>query len=455
MEITKENIDDLNAVINVSLKEADYGESVDKKLKEYRRDVKMDGFRKGNVPLGMVKKMYGQEVLLAEVNTLIQENLQKYIKDEKLKLIVDPLLNQDLLEPINFDNPGEIKFSYEIGLSPQFEINYSGKKSFEKSMIRLDKELLDKHISSFREKYGKLNHADKVTENGYFEVTFKELSAENIIVVGGITNTATFPLSAVKNEATLKLMLPLQEGNTLDINLMKTFERDLPTVASEFLKITAEVLENTNPIFRMTLDHKYELELAEVDQKLFDTVLGPGVAKDEKDFYDKYKEKIKCYYDGLTQRRLFRAILNEIINNTKITLPDTFLKKWLGKNSQQQLTAEQIEDNYSGYVKGLKERLIKEAIMDKNDIKLEDDEINAKVEKYIDDTFAQNYPGHIIPEDEIKKYKEHLVNDGNFLNDMIESVVEEKILSLLKSRIKITEKEVSLDEFVEAGKPKN
>jgi len=452
LEITTDIISDNNKVINISLKEEDYNSKVNKTLKEYGKKIKMDGFRTGKVPFSIVKKRYGREVLLEEINSLLQENLKKYIEKEKLRLLVDPLLKEDSLSSIDLDTPGDLTFSYEIATSPDFNIDYSIKRTFNWYRILVDDALIDQHIESFRVKHGKLVDSDVITEDGFVEAELQELTEENLILIGGISNKLTFPVNSLKDDNQKKRFESAKVEDTMHVNILELFDRNEEQIAKEILNTSKEQLDKSTKQFRLTIHKLLKLEKSPIDIELYDKVLGKGIARDHDSFKSTYKKRLESHYDQITQQKLYFEVLHELVHEIEMSLPDEYLKRWLTKNTQKELSEIDIEKYYQDYAHSLRERLIKEKLLKDQEIKIEDDDITDYMDHYINDNFGYLYEQGEIPKEEMAQYRQNLMRDQQYINNALETLIMRKQLEFFHSTYEMQRKEVSLDEYMALDK---
>ena len=248
VEIIKENTDNLNALIKMSIQKEDYEPKVNKTLKDHSRKAQMKGFRKGMVPFPMIKKMYGKQVLLDEMNNLIKEKLEAYLKEQEFNILGEPILQEDSFKDFDLEDPGHLTVTFEIGIAPHLDIKISSRK-FDHYKIKIDEKLLNKDLDKLRYKYGRLIPVDTIDENGFIQVDFEEIILEEK-KDKAIKTTTTIPLNIIKDKTVLKSVLGLKKDESIEIDVFKIFDRDKAVVIKDILNIPDEKAENINPHFK-------------------------------------------------------------------------------------------------------------------------------------------------------------------------------------------------------------
>ena len=440
MNVVLENTDKLNAVIKVSLEANDYVAKADEKIKEQGKKVALKGFRKGQVPFGMVKKMIGAQVVVEEINHQLAHALDDYIKNEKLDLLGEPIVDQDALANFDFNNPSDVTVSYEIGLSPEIKEDYKTKKKINKYTIALNDETFEKLIEDMRVKYGKVVDAEEVTEDGAVEFDFAEVDGET-------KATRLILVKDIKHNPTLKKVLKAKLEDVIEADIFKVFE-DKTFIAQHLLQISKEDLENINKKFTLTVKKIQGVEKQELDQQFFDMIVGAGKATTEEEFRTLYKEQLVKNYGNMADDKFVKDIVDDIVENAKVELPDTFLKKWMIQNKNNPITQEDLDKNYDTYVKGIKQQLILDNLLTSNDKKIEGTEIEAYLDKYLAEAFGLDMDEKIGEIDYVQQQKAQMMQNQEFLNFAVENLRKEKLKDIFTSKVKFTEKEIDAEEFM-------
>ncbi len=296
MNIKKDSIDELNAVLTIKIEQPDYEERVNNILKDYRRKAKFDGFRPGKVPQGLVNKMYRKPVLAEEINKVLSESLSKYLIDEKLNILGEPLPNEAKPVNINWDTDTEFEFTFDIGLAPDIEISISEKDKIPFYNIKVDDEELNKQVDRIATRYGTYAEAGEVTENELLKASLVELdSAGNRVDNGVNVEEGTISLEFVKDDKIRKKFKGLKAGDKLVIDVKKAFENETDLAA--LLKIDKEKLKTINPDFEVTLKSVSHFEKAAINQELFDKAYGKDTVKSEEEFRHKVEEELKSAFE--------------------------------------------------------------------------------------------------------------------------------------------------------------
>ena len=294
MNISKENIDSLNAVLKVELSEADYQERVTTVLANYRKTADMPGFRKGKVPLGVIKKRYGISVKVEEINKLVSDSLTKYIVDEKLDILGNPLPKESV--QIDWEKQDDFVFEYELGLSPSFELKISKKHKIDYYTIKADAVMIDRYAEDIAKRYGKMSSPDLVQEKDLVYGTFNELDAKQTKVEGGLTNQASISLDAVKLKKLKNEFIGSKKGAVIFLDPKKAFEND--TDAAAMLNIDKKAYAELKATFSFTIDNISRMQPAKLNTELFDKVYGAGVVKNEKEFRLKIAAEAELVFIG-------------------------------------------------------------------------------------------------------------------------------------------------------------
>src|SRR5690606_14831762 len=346
MNITKEQIDDLNAVVKVAISKEDYQEKVEQVLKDYKRQANIPGFRKGQVPMGLIKKQYGKAVLVDEVNKLLQDNLGKYLSEEKLDVLGNPLPKQQ----DNFDWDREpLDFEFELGLAPSFELQLKTKKAVTHYKIIADKKMIQEQVDRIQKQYGKITSKTEVGKKDEVSGTFSN-EAEDI------DQRSTIEIEEIKSKKALEALLGKKAGDQVTLSTKGLFKEDYQL--SSALGIGREKAEKLNIEVNFTIEEINEREPAALDQELFDKLFGKDVVKSEKELKDKIKEDSEKQFEQQSDQKLLNDITEKLIEGTKFELPGEFLKKWIQVSGEEPLTEDQAKEEFERSEKGLRYQLI-------------------------------------------------------------------------------------------------
>ena len=435
MNITRENIDELNAVVKVDIAKDDYAPKVEKILKDYRKNANVPGFRKGHVPMGMVKKQYGQAVLVDEVNKLLQENLNKYLTEEKLDVLGNPIPK----EQENFDwNKDNYTFEFEVGLAPEFEVSLDLEKPVTKYNIVADDTMIDKQIENIQKQYGKLVSKDEVEEGDIGAGTFKNEEE-------GIENETSIELEKIKGKRNLNKFVGAKVGDTIALKTKSLFEDDHDLI--QHLKIEHDKAHDLDIEVEFTISEINKRELADLDQELFDKLFGEGKVTTVTELKEKIKEDAEKQFVQQSDQQLMNDVTEALIEKTEFDLPKEFLQKWIRTVGEKPLTEEEAKEEYQNSEKGLRYQLIEGKIVKENDIQVDFEALKAFAKDKIKEQMAQF--GQMDPSDkELDDIAARILSNQDEVKRLSEQLVNEKLLNFYKDNMKFDEKEVTYDEFV-------
>ena len=363
MNITKENVDALNAVVKVDIITEDYQEKVNQILNDYRKKANIPGFRKGHVPMGMVKKQYGKSVMIDEVNKLLQESLNKFLIEEKLDILGNPL--PKVQEDFSWDAE-TFSFEFELGLAPEFDVNLKSKKKVTQYNIVVDEELIDKEVENLQTRYGKMSSVEAATEIANVTGTFKSEEKE-------IEKKSTISVKDIKGKTNLKKFVGSKVGDVLELKTKNLFVDDHKLVSA--LGVSQDDAKGLEIPVSFTIEEITEIELADLDQELFDKLFQDGSVKTVTELRERIKQDAEGQFQQQADQQLLNAVTEHLIENTEFDLPVEFLQKWLATAGEKPLTAEEAADEFSKSEKGLRYQLIQEKIVKDNEIKLDYEEL--------------------------------------------------------------------------------
>ncbi|CAA0148212.1 trigger factor [Tenacibaculum maritimum] len=435
MNITKENVDALNAVVKVDIVAEDYEAKVAKVLSDYRKNANIPGFRKGHVPMGMVKKQYGKSVMIDEVNKLLQESLNKFLVEEKLDILGNPLPR--IQEDFNWD-AGEFSFEFELGLAPEFDVNLKSKKKVTQYNIVANEELLDKEVENIQSRYGKMSTKEEVTEEANVTGTFTSEEKE-------INKKSTVSLKDIKGKTNLKKFVGAKVGDVLTLKTKNLFEDEHKLQGA--LGVAHDDVHGLDITVSFTIEEITEIELAELNQELFDKLFADGSVKTVTELKGKIKEDAEKQFQQQADQQLLNAVTEHLVEETKFDLPKDFLQKWLQTAGEKQLTEEEAAEEYNKSEKGLRYQLIEGKIMKDNDIKLEYAELVDYAKGFIKAQMAQF--GNMNPEEkELDDIAGRVLSNQEEAKRLQEQLISQKLVAFYKENLSFDTKEVSYEEFI-------
>ncbi len=435
MNITKEQIDDLNAVVKVAITKEDYEDKVSKILKDYRKQANIPGFRKGQVPIGLIKKQYGKAVLVDEVNKLLQDNLNKYLTEEKLDVLGNPLPKQQ--DNFNWEAE-ELAFEFELGLAPDFEVSLQTKKPVTHYKIVADKKMVGEQVERLRKQYGKLINKSEAGKNDELTGTFKNEEE-------GIENKTTIELQKIKNKKALDSLLGKKAGDTVSLETKGLFREDF--LLSSALGIAREKAENLKIKVDLTIEELNERELAALDQEFFDKLFGKDEITSEAALKSRIKEDSEKQFEQQADQKLLNDVTERLIETIKFELPSEFLKKWIQMTGEKSLSEEEANDEYEKSEKGLRYQLIEGKILKDNNIEIRFDELKEFAKGFVKSQMAQY--GRMNPQDEeLDAIAMRVMSNREEVKRLSEQLMSQKLLNLYKEKANLKTKEVTYENFV-------
>ena len=455
MNVTFKKLDDLNAIISIEVKNEDYQDNLNKQFKDYRKKAKIPGFRPGTVPLGMVKQMIGKSVLFEEVNRLTSEELYKYLQDNKIDILGQPMTSSSLESETDFDNYGDFTFHFDLGLAPVFDLKVSTKDKLTRYEIELNGKEVETEIKNLRRQNGKLENIDKSeTENDSIVLIMTETNAKGEHKDGGVFEQEVTVLpEVVKSKKVKKQLLNVSVDDELKINVFDLFN-DNEMVVSHSLGIEKEAVSSLSKNFIGKVKEIKRVFPAELNQEFFDLVMGPGTVSNEEEFNKKIEENLGSYYVAESEKQLEAEINSVLEKNHQLTLPDDFLKRWLQGTKPETYTADKVDELYAEESNVLRKQLIREKIAEQENVEVSDEDINQTSFAYTAQMLRQyglnNPDPAMIQNFEVKNREEK-----NYLLRIRDVVVDKKVLDKVKDMITIKTKKISVDKFYDEIKKFN
>lgn len=444
ISLTK-NDDATRGMITMEIGKSDYEEQVDKSLRSFRQKANIPGFRKGMVPMSMVKKMYGKHVLVEEVNKVISDNLYKYIRENNLNILGEPLPNETEQKELNFDTDENFEFLFDVAFAPEINIELNKKTKVPYYEVAIADDMVEQQMSSYRSNFGTYEQADDVEERDLLKGKVVQLE-NDLPKEGGIqVEDAVIMPMYIKDDAEKAKFLDATKNSVVIFNPFKAYEGAEAEIAA-FLKIDKEQVADTNTDFSFEISEITRHKEGEMNQELFDKVFGEGVVTNEEDFKTKIREILAEQFAPQSDYK-FMSDIREVLVKKAGDLPfaDDLLKRWLLVANEKN-TPEKIEDEYPQIIDDLKYHLIKENLVAKNNIKVEQEDINGFAKRVAKAQFAQ-YGMLSVPEDVLDNYAKDMLKNKETLQNVIDRAVEDKLAAWLKEHVKLDVKEVSVDEF--------
>jgi len=444
MNITQEKVDALNAVVKINIDPEDYQPRVDKAIKENAKKAKLPGFRPGMVPASHIKRMYGKSILVDEINNLLSDTLNKYIDEQKLEVLGQPLPKIDDDKQYNWDFNDNFEFNYELGLAPEFNIDFSSNDKVTQYVIRVDEETLASRIKNIRRSYGKMTNPDVSADDDVLYAELVQLSPDGSVFEDGITNTASVRLDQIKDEAIKTSLIGLKKGDVLTLDIQKAFDNDAAKVAG-LLKIEEDEAADLKSNFQLTVKNLNRLEESDLNQEFFDKLFGEGTVTTEAEFTAKITEELEAMMVQDADRKLQDDIYKLSIAKVEFNLPDEFLKRWL-KATNEKLTEEELEGGYNDFAQNLKWTLIENKIIRENSIEIKYEEVFELAKVRLDQQFRM-YSPQPIPDEQLGQYTVQYLQNKENANKIFEEVKALRVFDFIKGVITLDKKDILFTDF--------
>ena len=446
MNISKELKDDLNAVLKVQISKDDYEPKVQQVLGDYRKKARIDGFRPGKVPAGLIQKLYGKTVMVEEINKLLSESVMKYIHDEHIHILGDPLPSENDQKEIDWETQKEFEFAFDLGLSPEFELNLTKKDKCTSYNILPNDKIIDTHIDNYLRRYGAFKTCESVADGKeMLKGSMVEMSAEGAVKDNGIvTSESTIYLEFLKDEEIKKQFITLKQNDTISFNLRKAYPNDVELAT--ILHLKKEEIADNNSDFQFTISSISIFEKSEINQELFDKIYGENNVKTEEEFRAKVEEEIKANLSRESDYKFRLDTKEMLLKKVDFNLPTSFLKRWIELSNEGKYTAEQLDKEFPKFERDLKWQLIQNKIVKEHDLKISDEEILEFAKAQTRLQFEQ-YGMFNVPEEHVTNYAEESLKREDDRRRMFERKFEDKVIDFVRETVTIQIKDTSTEEF--------
>jgi trigger factor len=446
MNVLRQDVDALNAILTVKINPEDYQPKVKAAVEKYRRTAKIPGFRPGHVPQGLIQKQYGKAFLAEELNKLANDAIYNFITESKIDILGNPIPKENMDVVGSFDQPTDFEFAFEVGLTPAFELPVNDKSKFDFYTVNVDQALIDKQVGDLQRRYGKLTSLDTVGEKDMVIGKFEELNEDGSVKEDGISHSTTISLEFLDDKKSEKLLVDKKVNETfeLDPNAVSKGDKDKATL----LGVKEEDLATIGTKFQFTITDIKRMELAALDEFLFEKLYMDGEVKTEEDLRNRVKSDLESMFSKDSERILTRDVYQYLINETKVEFPEEFLKRWIKLASEKPIGDEDLDKEFDAYLKSLKWQLIQTKIFKDNNIQLNTQEVL----EYTKSLLVGNYSQYGIPapdDAELTETAKRLLKDKEQANGIYDRLAEQKLTEFFKNTVKLNTKAISYDEFVE------
>ena len=446
MNVSFQNIDKVSGLLTVKLEKADYQEKVDKSLKTFRQKAQIPGFRKGMVPMSLVKKMYGKSVIAEEVNKLLSEKVYDYIKSNNVNMLGEPLPNEEKQQVIDFDTMEEFEFVFDIALAPEFKAEVSNTDKVDYYTIEVTDEMVENQVKAYTQRNGKYDQVSAYEDNDMLKGLIAELDENGNTKEGGIqVEGAVLMPSYMKNDEQKAIFANAKVNDVLVFNPNAAYDGHDAEIAS-LLKIEKESAAEMKSNFSFQVEEITRFVPGDLNQELFDQVFGKDAVKTEEEFRAKVKEGIAAQFVADSDYKFLidaRKMLMEKVG--KLEFPDALLKRIMLLNNKEK-GEEFVAENYEKSVEELTWHLIKEQLVKDNEIKVEQEDVINMAKDATKAQFAQ-YGMMTVPEDILENYAQEMLKKKENVDGLVGRVVEAKLATALKAKVTLNNKTVSMEEF--------
>jgi trigger factor len=451
MNISREKTGELTATVRIEILKEDYDEKVIKQLKDFQHKANIPGFRPGKVPVGLIRKMYGKAILADEVNKIISDSLAKYIQDEKLEVLGNPLPNSEKNHNYSFDSEQDFEFFFDLGLAPEIVLNLSGLPPVSRYLIKVDDTMLDSYIDDIRRRNGNSVHPETAGEKDMISGEIVETAPDGKIAGNGIKKNVYITMSKLTKEDTRKRFTGLKKEDKVMIT-PDFFET--PDEAVKILGIKEDVAKKEGISFAFSISDIYHIEPANLDAELYNKVYPGQEITTEEQFREKVRKEASESFVGETDKLLYHHITEALVHEIPVLLPDLFLKRWLTEHKESKLTPEEVEKQYDSFTESMKWQLIENKLIREYSIRVDDTEIRNYIKKYFLSQFPMN-----TEDPETEKRFDSLVDTVIKNNEQVQKINDElytgKLLEVFNANLPLEEKRISYEEFITLASAKH
>ena len=453
MNISFENSDKVNGLLTITVEEADFNASVEKTLKDYRKKANIPGFRPGQAPMGLIKRQFGASVRYDAVNKFVGEQLYKYIQDNNIQMLGEPLPSAKQETPADIEKPAPYTFVFDIAVAPEINMTLDGRNKIDYYTIKADDKLINEQIEMYQSRAGKYEKAEEYNAelNDMLKGDLRELDAEGNTKEGGITvEGAVLMPSYIKVDEQKNLFNNAKPGDIITFNPRKAYPEGEAEL-SALLKVDREVAKDIESNFSYQITEIQRFVKAELNQELFDQVFGEGNVKSEDEFRAKIAEGLKPQLEANSDYKFMLDVRTYCENKVgELTWPDELLKRIMLLNNKDK-GEDFVEKNYAESIKQLEWHLIKEQLVKANEIKIEDADVKAAAMEMARMQFAQ-YGMTNVPDEYVENYANELLKKREAVDNFVERAIDVKLATAIKNTVSLNNKEVTLDEFNEMMK---
>jgi len=452
MNITQEKTGDLTATLKVEITENDYAAHYDKELKSYRKQASIPGFRPGKVPMGIIQKKYGIAIMAEEVNKIVSNSINDYIKENNLNILGYPIPNTEKENQLDFATQKDFTFHFDFALTPEIKLDLSGNTVADYYNIKVEDEIINKYINDIRSRNGNFEDVETIEDTDKVDVQLNEVDDSSNIVEQGISNTAFDFLKKINDKELKQSFIGLKTGDTLVINLLKATANADET--AKILGIENTLTDKIEANYRVTIEKISRLKLADLSVDLYKKAFPADEIVDETQFRERVAKEASRAYNEESDKIFVPQTMEKLINEADFDLPDEFMKKWLYVSNEGKLSIDQIERNFEHYKHSMKHQLFENKLITEHpELEIKDADVKNEIKKYFsfyipenddENSDERNHQLDLIAEKYMKNKEE--------IERIHEQLFNQRLLSLFKSNLTLNLIDVTYDELIEIMK---
>ncbi len=447
MNISQQSLSDLSAIITVNVKPEDYRPSVEKTLKKYAHSAQVPGFRPGKVPAGVIKKMYGKSILVEELNNLLSESIGKYIYENSLPVLGSPIPMKTEDELV-WEDGKDFEFKYEVGLAPKVEVNVEKIPAIPYYLVKVDDKMVEDDINDMRRRYGKYSNPEVSEETHILYGDFDEVDESGNVKEGGNKTTTSLAIEMMRDAEHRAPFVGLKIGDSVVFNPMQTMNHEAEVAAMLKADKSSPAM---NSDYKFTVKSINRIDKAELNQDFFDKLYGEAVVKDEEEFKAKVREGIVAYFERMSDQKMKKDMRNVFLEELNIPLPDDFLKRMVKDSAEKNDDGKEhdFEHEYYHLAEDLRWSLIRNYFAKENNLTVTEEEVKNVARAMARDQFAQ-YGYYNVDEKQIEEVaKSYYSGKGDTAERIERSILDDKVFSLLKTKVNLDKRELPYAEFIQ------
>ncbi len=445
MNIIQEKKNELEAVIRIKISEEDYKEKVEKGLKEAQKSAKIAGFRPGKAPMGMIKKMYEKSVRADEINKLLVDSVYDFIKENNLNIIGSPIPVLEDAAKIDWENQKEFEMSYDIGFAPEVNIQIDEKIKVDYYNVKATDKIIEEQVIELRKRYGKIMNPEVATSEDVLFGEFVEMDTEDVEKENAHKHKSNLFVQYLKDEELKTKFVGFKQGDSLVFNPLAATGNETET--AHMLGVKKEQLGKLNSKFKFTVESVSRVEPAEMNEEFFNKIAAGKDIKDETAFKSFIASQIEQQFQIDSDKHFKNDAIKKIIEKAKLTIPENFMKKWLIANNKNEVTKEQIDKEFESYADSFRWQFIENHIIKENNVEVKEEEIKNHLSDYFR-TQMRQYGQDNLDDAVIDDFVKNILKKEDEARKVFERLMDDKILDLFKTKLKLNKIDISFDDFI-------